>query len=75
MSKEEIQKIARDFELTVKERTDKLLEADCEMYTWLGIDSTAEDKKKVKKTSKFIYQQIKGFNEEVGNSLLDALDD
>lgn len=75
MSREQIQQIARDFQLTVKERTDKLLEADCEMYTYLGIDSTPQEKQEVKKTSKVIYEQIKGFNEQVGQSLLDALDE
>lgn len=75
MSREQIEQIARDFQLTVKERTDKLLEEDCKMYTYLGIDSTPQEKQKVKDISKIIYEQIKGFNEEVGHSLLEAFDE
>lgn len=68
------QKIAIEFQLSIKERTDKLLELDAEMYTNLGTDSTKAEKQRVKSDSKFIYKQIKGINEEIGKQLLDHID-
>jgi hypothetical protein len=68
------EKIARDFALSIKERTDTILELDAIQYTNLGIDSTATEKKKVKSDSKFLYKQIKGFNEQDGKLLLNHLD-
>ena len=68
------QKIAIEFQLSIKERTDKLLQLDAEMYTNLGTDSTKAEKQKVKSDSKFIYKQIKGINEEIGKQLLDHID-
>ena len=66
---------ARDFALSIKERTDKLLKLDCIQYTNLGSDSTKTEKLEVKKNSKFIYKQIKGIDELSGNLLLKSLDD
>jgi hypothetical protein len=66
---------ARDFALSIKERTDKLLKLDCIQYTNLGSDSTKAEKLEVKKNSKFIYRQIKGIDELSGNLLLKSLDD
>lgn len=68
------QKIAIEFQLSIKERTDKLLQLDAEMYTNLGTESTKAEKQKVKSDSKFIYKQIKGINEEIGKQLLDHID-
>jgi uncharacterized lipoprotein YehR (DUF1307 family) len=68
------EKIARDFALSIKERTDMILELDAIQYTNLGIDSTKSEKKKVKSDSKFLYKQIKGFNETDGKLLLNHLD-
>jgi uncharacterized lipoprotein YehR (DUF1307 family) len=68
------EKIARDFALSIKERTDTILELDAIQYTNLGIDSTKAEKKKVKSDSKFLYKQIKGFNEQDGKLLLNHLD-
>lgn len=68
------EKIAKDFQLSVKERTDSLLQLDAIQYTNLGIDSKQYEKKKVKSDSKFIYKQIKGFNESDGKLLLNHLD-
>ena len=65
---------ARDFALSIKERTDKLLKLDCIQYTNLGSDSTKAEKIEVKKNSKFIYRQIKGIDELSGNLLLKSLD-
>jgi len=69
------EKIATDFQLSIKQRTDALLKLDCEMYTNLGIDSLKKEKQEVKKNSKHIYKQIKGIDEVSGSMLLDCLDD
>ena len=68
------EKIAKDFNLSVRERTNQLLELDAIQYTNLGTDSKKYEKNKVKSDSKFIYNQLKGFNEVDGNLLLNHLD-
>jgi len=68
------EKIAKDFQLSVKERTDAILELDAISYTNLGIDSTKTEKNKVKSDSKYLYKLLKGFNEVDGNLLLNHLD-
>jgi len=68
------EKIATDFALSIKERTDMILELDAIQCTNLGIDSTIGEKKKVKSDSKYLYRQIKGFNEVDGKLLLNHLD-
>ena len=65
---------ARDFALSIQQRTDKLLKLDCTEYTNLGSDSTKAEKLEVKKNSKFIYKQIRGIDETSGNLLLKSLD-
>ena len=72
--KEKALEIAREFNLSIIERTDALLKMDCDMYTKLGSDSTSKEKKQVKATSKQIYKYIKGINEADGNLLLKSLD-
>lgn len=67
--------IATDFQLSIKERTDKLLKLDCDMYTNLGTDSTKTQKQEVKSNSKYIYKAIKGIDETSGDMLLSCLDD
>ena len=68
------EKIAKDFQLSVKERTDAILEMDAIQYQNLGIDSTKTEKKKVKSDSKYLYKLVKGFNEADGNLLLNHMD-
>jgi hypothetical protein len=68
------EKIAKDFQLSVKDRTDSILELDAISYTNLGIDSTKSEKNKVKSDSKYLYRLIKGFNEQDGKLLLNHLD-
>ena len=68
------EKIAKDFQLSVKDRTDSILELDAISYTNLGIDSTKSEKNKVKSDSKHLYKLIKGFNESTGKLLLNHLD-
>jgi len=68
------EKIAKDFQLTVKERTDAILEMDQIQYQNLGTDSKKYETNKVKSDSKYLYTLIKGFNEADGNLLLKAMD-
>jgi len=68
------EKIAKDFQLSVKDRTDAILEMDAISYTNLGIDSSKTEKNKVKSDSKHLYKLIKGFNETDGKLLLNHLD-
>jgi len=68
------EKIAKDFQLSVKDRTDSILELDAISYTNLGIDSTKAETNKVKSDSKYLYKLIKGFNETDGKLLLNHLD-
>ena len=68
------EKIAKDFQLTVKERTDSILEMDAISYQNLGTDSTKTEKNKVKSDSKYLYKLIKNFNDTDGNLLLNHMD-
>jgi len=68
------EKIEKDFQLSVKDRTDAILEMDAISYTNLGTDSTKTEKNKVKSDSKYLYKLIKGFNETDGKLLLNHLD-
>jgi len=61
-------------QITDKEKIDKLLELDCDMYTNLGTDSTKTEKQEVKRMSKKIYRAIQNINEAIGKSLLQAMD-
>lgn len=61
-------------DITDKEKIDKLLEFDCNMYTNLGTDSTKTEKLEVKRMSKKIYKAIQNINEAIGKSLLQAMD-
>ena len=61
-------------QITDKEKIDKLLELDCNLYTNLGIDSTKSEKQEVKRMSRKIYKAIQTINEPIGKSLLQAID-
>jgi hypothetical protein len=61
-------------QLTDKEKIDKLLELDCNLYTNLGTDSTKAEKQEVKRMSKKIYRAIQTINEPIGKSLLQSVD-
>lgn len=67
-------KIAFDFNKSIKERVDSLLKEDCNNYTNLGLDSTDEERKAVKETSKNIYHIINGIDEETGKLLVKSMD-
>ncbi len=68
------EKIAKDFALSVRERTDLLLELDANQYTNLGSDSLKTEKNKVKSDSKYIYKNIRGIDEVTGKMLLNHMD-
>jgi len=72
--REEILRIAEDYQKTVIERINQLLEIDATMYTNLGSDSTKADKQEVKKNSRIIYRAIKDLDFETGKLLLQHQD-
>lgn len=67
-------KIAFDFNLSIKERVDSLLKADCSNYTNLGLDSSKEERVLVRETSKDIYKIINLIDEESGELLIKSID-
>lgn len=66
--------IARDFDLSIKDRTNKLLELNAIAYSNLGKDSSITEKKKVKTDSRYIFNQIKGIDEVLGKLLVGHMD-
>jgi len=58
ITEERIRKIQGYKTWSTKKKVDELLMEDAYMYTNLGIDSTATDKKKVKTMSRKIYKAI-----------------
>jgi len=57
-----------------REKINRLLELDCNMYANLGSDSTKTEKLEVKKNSRAIYRAIKQIDVNVGRSLLEHMD-
>jgi DNA-directed RNA polymerase specialized sigma subunit len=74
ISKEEILRIASDYQKTALERIDQLLKEDANSYTNLGINSTKTEKEEVKKNSRAIYKAIKDLDEPTGRLLLQDQD-
>ena len=58
ITSEKIKKIQNYKTWPIKKKVDELLKEDAYMYTELGIDSSASEKKKVKETSRLIYKAI-----------------
>ncbi len=58
ITEERIRKIQGYKTWSTKKKVDELLREDAWMYTNLGIDSTATEKKKVKNMSRKIYKAI-----------------
>jgi len=56
--REEILRIAEDYNKSVIQRVNELLEIDATMYTNLGSDSTKAEKQEVKKNYRTIYRAI-----------------
>ena len=72
--REEILRIAEDYQKTVVERINQLLELDATMYTNLGSDSTKAEKQEVKKNSRISYRAIKDLDFDTGKLLLQHQD-
>lgn len=72
--KNEVLRIAEDFNKSIKQRIDELLEMDATMYTNLGSDSTKAEKEQVKKNSRVIYRAIKDLDEATGKLLIQHQD-
>ena len=70
----EIKRIAEDYNKTIIERINDLLEMDATLYTNLGSDSTKAEKLDVKKKSRMIYKAIKDLDLETGKLLLQHQD-
>lgn len=62
-----------ELRISNKEKIDKLLEYDTDLYTRLGIDSLKKEKEETKKESKRVYKAIKTLDENIGNELLRGL--
>lgn len=62
-----------ELDITKKQKIDKLLEYDTDMYTRLGTDSLKKEIEETKKESKRVYKAIKTLDENIGNELLRAL--
>ena len=71
---EQVNKIVNYTSVSDREKINRLLELDCNMYANLGIDSTKTEKLEVKKQSRAIYRAIKEIDESVGRSLLEHMD-
>ena len=56
-------------------KIDELLELDTSMHTYLGIDSTPEEREQAKENSIKIYKTIKNINVNVGQGFLDLMDE
>ena len=52
----------------------ELLRIDCAMYTYLGTDSTKQDREQVKKNSRTIYRALKNINPQLSEHLMTAID-
>lgn len=70
----EIKRIAEDYNKTIIQRINDLLEMDATLYTNLGSDSTKAEKLDVKKKSRMIYKAIKDLDLETGKLLLQHQD-
>ena len=72
--REEILRIAENYNKSVIQRVNELLEIDATMYTNLGSDSTKAETQEVKKNSRIIYRAIKDLDFETGKLLLQHQD-
>jgi len=70
----DIKAIENNKSLSKLEKIDALLKADCAMYTNLGIDSTPEEREKVKEVSREVYRTIQKYDDESYSMLIDASD-
>ena len=65
-----IDKILNYKTVSIKNKIDRLLELDANMYTELGKDSTKSERLQAKKKSRIIYRAIKTLDKDLGDMLL-----
>lgn len=65
-----IDKILNYKTVSIKDKIDRLLELDANMYTDLGSDSTKTERLEAKKKSRAIYRAIKVLDKDLGDMLL-----
>jgi hypothetical protein len=70
----EIDKITSYKTWSDNKKIDHLLEMDCKMYCYLGIDSTKGERNDVTRASKRIYSSIKKIDNTIGTLLLQSID-
>lgn len=71
---EDIDKIMGFTSWNNKKKKDTLFHIDCVMYSNLGLDSTATERKQVKSKSRTIYRAIKQLDPSLGKMLLGSMD-
>ena len=57
-----------------RDKIDRLLELDCNLYCNLGTDSTKSERLEVKKQSRIIYRAIKKIDYTLGDKFLYYMD-
>ena len=70
----DIEKIIEFKSWSNKEKENELLRIDCAMYTYLGTDSTKQEREQVKKNSRTIYRALKSINAQLSEHLMTAID-
>ena len=65
-----IDKILNYKSVSKKEKISRMLEIDANQYCNLGIDSSLNEKKRVKRNSRYIYRAISKLNKEMGTKFL-----
>jgi hypothetical protein len=69
-TKDKIESIVSNDDFDNRKKIDELLRMDCAMYTYLGTDSTDEERNEVKDMSQNIYQAIYSIDKEEGSILI-----
>ena len=69
-NKETIDKILQYKSISNREKISRMLAIDANQYCNLGIDSTKQQKKQVKKNSRYIYKAIQKIDYEMGSKFL-----
>jgi hypothetical protein len=69
-TKDKIEAIVSNDDFDNRKKIDELLRMDCAMYTYLGTDSTDEERNEVKDMSQNIYQAIYSIDKEEGSILI-----
>lgn len=69
-TKDKIEAIVSNDDFDNRKKIDELLRMDCAMYTYLGTDSTDEERNEVKDMSQDIYQAIYSIDKEEGSILI-----